>query len=80
MSAIVGSDSADTSRFCSNNETGRDRHMASFQDIQQRERGLQQHLTSAQMVMIAIGGAVGTGLFMGSAGPAKPMAKALPIR
>ena len=41
--------------------------MASFNDIQQRERGLQQHLTSAQMVMIAIGGAVGTGLFMGSA-------------
>ncbi|MGE8397640.1 MAG: amino acid permease, partial [Comamonas sp.] len=41
--------------------------MADFQDIQQREKGLQQHLTSAQMVMIAIGGAVGTGLFMGSA-------------
>ena len=41
--------------------------MAQFQDIQQREKGLQQHLTSAQMVMIAIGGAVGTGLFMGSA-------------
>ena len=41
--------------------------MADFQDIQQREQGLQQHLTSAQMVMIAIGGAVGTGLFMGSA-------------
>ncbi|WP_313302193.1 amino acid permease [Diaphorobacter sp.] len=41
--------------------------MANFNDIQQRETGLQQHLTSAQMVMIAIGGAVGTGLFMGSA-------------
>ena len=41
--------------------------MADFHDIQQRETGLQQHLTSAQMVMIAIGGAVGTGLFMGSA-------------
>ncbi|MBP7646856.1 MAG: amino acid permease [Comamonas sp.] len=41
--------------------------MANFHDIQQRETGLQQHLTSAQMVMIAIGGAVGTGLFMGSA-------------
>ena len=41
--------------------------MADFQDIQQREKGLQQHLSSAQMVMIAIGGAVGTGLFMGSA-------------
>ena len=41
--------------------------MADFDSIQQRETGLQQHLTSAQMVMIAIGGAVGTGLFMGSA-------------
>ena len=41
--------------------------MADFHDIQRRETGLQQHLTSAQMVMIAIGGAVGTGLFMGSA-------------
>ncbi|MEZ2740332.1 amino acid permease [Comamonas jiangduensis] len=41
--------------------------MGDFQDIQQRETGLKQHLTSAQMVMIAIGGAVGTGLFMGSA-------------
>lgn len=41
--------------------------MASFQDIQQRETGLRHHLSAAQMVMIAIGGAVGTGLFMGSA-------------
>lgn len=41
--------------------------MGDFKDIQQRETGLKQHLTSAQMVMIAIGGAVGTGLFMGSA-------------
>ena len=41
--------------------------MANFQDIQQRETGLQRHLTSAQMVMIDIGGAVGTDLFMGSA-------------
>ncbi len=41
--------------------------MGDFHNIQQREKGLQQHLTSAQMVMIAIGGAVGTGLFMGSA-------------
>lgn len=41
--------------------------MADFNDIQQRETGLQQHLSAAQMVMIAIGGAIGTGLFMGSA-------------
>ena len=41
--------------------------MATFQDIQQRETGLQQHLSGAQIVMIAIGGAIGTGLFMGSA-------------
>ncbi|WP_027013888.1 amino acid permease [Comamonas composti] len=41
--------------------------MASFQDIQQRETGLRQQLSAAQMVMIAIGGAIGTGLFMGSA-------------
>ena len=41
--------------------------MADFQDIQQRETGLRQQLNSAQMAMIAIGGAIGTGLFMGSA-------------
>lgn len=41
--------------------------MAAFQDIQQRETGLRQQLNSAQMAMIAIGGAIGTGLFMGSA-------------
>lgn len=41
--------------------------MANFDSIQQRETGLQPHLNSAQMTMIAIGGAIGTGLFMGSA-------------
>ena len=41
--------------------------MATFQEIQQRETGLQPHLSGAQIVMIAIGGAIGTGLFMGSA-------------
>ncbi|RGE46192.1 amino acid permease [Comamonas testosteroni] len=41
--------------------------MADFDSIQQRETGLHQHLSSAQMTMIAIGGAIGTGLFMGSA-------------
>ncbi|WP_375739652.1 amino acid permease [Pseudomonas boanensis] len=37
-----------------------------FQAIAGREKGLRQQLTSAQMSMIAIGGAIGTGLFMGS--------------
>ena len=41
--------------------------MADFDSIQQRETGLSQHLNPAQMAMIAIGGAIGTGLFMGSA-------------
>jgi AAT family amino acid transporter len=38
----------------------------SFEQIQDRERGLRQKLTSQQMSMIAIGGAIGTGLFLGS--------------
>jgi L-asparagine transporter-like permease len=38
----------------------------SFEQIQDRERGLSQKLTSQQMSMIAIGGAIGTGLFLGS--------------
>lgn len=37
-----------------------------FQDIVARESGLQRSLTAGQMAMIAIGGAVGTGLFLGS--------------
>ena len=41
--------------------------MADFDSIQQRETGLSQQLNAAQMAMIAIGGAIGTGLFMGSA-------------
>lgn len=50
--------------------------MKNFEDIQTREAGLQKKLTARQMGMIAIGGAIGTGLFMGSkfaisfAGPA----------
>ncbi|WP_426454235.1 amino acid permease [Acinetobacter sp. KB005] len=50
--------------------------MSSFDEIQNREAGLHKKLSSKQMGMIAIGGAIGTGLFMGSkfaisfAGPA----------
>ncbi|WP_019104155.1 amino acid permease, partial [Chromobacterium haemolyticum] len=40
--------------------------MSSFQDIKDREQGLQRRLTAGQMSMIAIGGAIGTGLFLGS--------------
>jgi amino acid transporter, AAT family len=38
----------------------------SFDHITDREAGLQRRLTSGQMSMIAIGGAIGTGLFLGS--------------
>lgn len=38
-----------------------------FATITEREKGLQQALSSAQLSMIAIGGAIGTGLFLGSA-------------
>jgi len=47
-----------------------------FDTIREREKGLHRGLTSAQLTMIAIGGAIGTGLFLGSsfaigfAGPA----------
>ncbi len=37
-----------------------------FDVIQEREKGLRRSLTSAQLTMIAIGGAIGTGLFLGS--------------
>jgi amino acid transporter, AAT family len=49
---------------------------ATFDDIIQRERGLRRTLSARRMSMIAIGGAIGTGLFLGSgfaislAGPA----------
>src|SRR5580700_8504341 len=48
----------------------------SFDAIIERERGLQHTLSARRMSMIAIGGAIGTGLFLGSgfaislAGPA----------
>lgn len=38
-----------------------------FESISKREHGLRRQLTAGQMSMIAIGGAIGTGLFMGSA-------------
>jgi len=38
-----------------------------FEAIIERERGLQRRLSSARLGMIAIGGAIGTGLFLGSA-------------
>ena len=38
-----------------------------FTHITDRERGLRQTLSSGQISMIAIGGAIGTGLFLGSA-------------
>ena len=37
-----------------------------FDHISKRETGLQRKLTAGQMSMIAIGGAIGTGLFLGS--------------
>lgn len=40
--------------------------MSDFQDIQNRESGLERGLTGRQLTMIAIGGAIGTGLFLGS--------------
>ncbi|WP_370679294.1 amino acid permease [Comamonas sp. GB3 AK4-5] len=40
--------------------------MSAFEDIVRRESGLKQQLSAGQMAMIAIGGAVGTGLFLGS--------------
>ncbi|WP_000415283.1 amino acid permease [Bacillus cereus] len=37
-----------------------------FQNIIEREKGLQRRLSTRQLSMIAIGGAIGTGLFLGS--------------
>lgn len=38
----------------------------SFDQIKERESGLKRELTSPQLTMIALGGAIGTGLFLGS--------------
>ena len=38
-----------------------------FETIVERERGLHRRLSTGQLSMIAIGGAIGTGLFLGSA-------------
>ncbi len=40
--------------------------MSRFEQIQSREAGLHKKLSARQMSMIAIGGAIGTGLFLGS--------------
>ncbi|RXT13488.1 amino acid permease [Ammoniphilus sp. CFH 90114] len=37
-----------------------------FQEIAEREKGLSKGLTTPQLTMIAMGGAIGTGLFLGS--------------
>lgn len=41
-------------------------HNQDFRRIIERERGLQRTLSARRMTMIAIGGAIGTGLFLGS--------------
>jgi L-asparagine transporter-like permease len=41
-------------------------HDGNFAHIIERERGLQRTLSARRMTMIAIGGAIGTGLFLGS--------------
>ncbi|HUL47390.1 MAG TPA: amino acid permease [Steroidobacteraceae bacterium] len=41
-------------------------HQNDFDRIIERERGLQRTLSARRMTMIAIGGAIGTGLFLGS--------------
>ena len=57
--------------------------MGNFDKIQSREAGLHKKLSAKQMSMIAIGGAIGTGLFLGSkfaigfAGPAVIISYAL---
>ncbi|WP_147509899.1 amino acid permease, partial [Acinetobacter baumannii] len=40
--------------------------MSSFDEIQNREAGMHKKLSATPMGMIALGGAMGTGLFMGS--------------
>lgn len=43
------------------------KQMKGFDEIARRQGGLQKQLTAGQMSMLAIGGAIGTGLFLGSA-------------
>src|SRR2546423_12920160 len=39
---------------------------SSFENIIERERGLRRELSARRLTMIAVGGAIGTGLFLGS--------------
>lgn len=43
------------------------KQMKGFEEIARRQGGLKKQLTAGQMTMLAIGGAIGTGLFLGSA-------------
>lgn len=43
------------------------KEMKGFDEIARRQGGLKKQLTAGQMSMLAIGGAIGTGLFLGSA-------------
>src|SRR5208282_1936075 len=47
--------------------TGTSPGLAEHAEIEAREAGLHRNLTPGQLSMIAIGGAIGTGLFLGSA-------------
>ena len=43
--------------------------MNDFEHIARRQGGLNKHLTAGQMSMLAIGGAIGTGLFSAAPTP-----------